>query len=193
MRKFKLNLFISLLLMIISANSFSQDTINNSNDSLAHVYFARVSVYATHAMYYIFHEEELININENINWFKFDCAPGEHLFWITNRKYSDFVSSDLEAGKSYIFMIDVRVGYGKTSVRLSPMNLDDKDLGRAIALIQETDPTETSEIELAYKVKNLKKKNIIKDYLRHYDTDWVKTRKYNFMDATNEIPAKYFK
>jgi len=88
--------------MIISTIGFSQDTFNNRNDSLAHVYFVRVSVYATHAMYYIFHEEELININENINWFKLDYTPGEHLFWITNRKYSDFVSSDSQ--KTNIFV-----------------------------------------------------------------------------------------
>ena len=45
-------------------------------------------------MYYVLDNDSLININEGINWFRYDCEEGEHWFWMTNRKNTDFLAGD---------------------------------------------------------------------------------------------------
>jgi hypothetical protein len=118
--------FLVIGFILVSSFGAAQIT-RQMEEEPAHIYFTRVSKYATHAMFYVFDGDSLINVNEGVNWFRYDCQAGDHLLWITNRKYTDFVEAEVEAGKFYIIMIDVNIGYGKSSTRLRPLTIEDKD------------------------------------------------------------------
>ena len=191
MKYFAVYLCFILTLISFKEVSSQEELLNRKN--LATVYFVRVANYAQHAQFMIFENENLININEGINWFKYECEPGDYLFWITNRKYSDFVEASLEAGESYMLMIDVRIGYGKASTRLRPKKPGDEGYDRGLELIKNTLQSQTSAEDLGYKVKNLNKRNIIEKQLEYYKTDWKFPTNYIKLDSMYYLPKDSLK
>jgi len=87
-----------------------------------------------------------------------------------------------------MLMIDVRVGYGKASTRLRPKKKGDNGFNRGIALINELAVTEISAEDLAYKVKNLNKKNIIQKQLKYFHEEWKFPSNYITLDHFYTIP-----
>lgn len=174
-------LFIALFSISTILSCFSQDSIPE-NDKTATVYFVRPSSYAAHAMFYILDEDSLININEGINWFKYEGKPGEHLFWVTNRKNTDFLPADLIAGETYIAIIYLYPGFGKTSLQLLPLKEESKYYSRAKELILNEEESKTTHEDLFYKMKSLNKRGVIKESLNHYEKEWRFERNYEFLE-----------
>ncbi len=154
----------------------------NLEDEKATVYFVRLSKYAAHARYYILDQDSLININEGINWFSYKCNEGEHLFWVTNRKHTDFLTADLIAGKSYMAIIYLYPGHGKTSMQLLPLTKDKKNFDKAKDFILSEDETLCYEEDVFYKMKALNKRGVIKESLDLYENTWKNERNYDTLN-----------
>jgi hypothetical protein len=60
----------------------------------------------------------------------YDVAPGEHLFMVVGEA-ADFMSADVEAGKTYYALVTPRIGAWKARFGLRPVHRPEVDNGRA--------------------------------------------------------------
>mgnify|MGYP005838706687 CR=1 FL=1 len=194
MKKLKIyNFCILSLLLILTGISFSQEVSKADITEKAHVYFVRVSQYATHAIYYIIDHDSLIHISEGLSWTRYLCHPGEHLFWVTNRDNEDFMTANLKAGKSYMAIIHSFPGFGKSNMQLLPVNEESKWFTKGKELIMEEEESKTIEEDIFYKMKSLKKRKVIQKTLSRYENEWKDEKNYELMDDSFIIDDKEFK
>lgn len=180
------------LLLIFTSISFAQEESKANNIEKAHVYFVRVSQYATHAMYYIIDQDSLIHISEGLSWTRYTCDPGDHLFWVTNRDNEDFMTANLKAGKSYMAIIHSFPGFGKTNMQLLPVDEKSKWFTKGKELILKEEESKTLEEDIFYKMKSLKKRKVIQKTLGRYENEWKYEKNYELMNDSFIIEDKEF-
>ncbi|WP_430816017.1 DUF2846 domain-containing protein [Carboxylicivirga sp. RSCT41] len=139
------------------------------------VYFTRVSSFGGAASFEFFHNEEFVGIFKNKNYMRYEVKAGEHLFWASSEN-KQFVKANLEAGKTYIVLVNIKMGAWKAQVGLEPQNVEDplqeKELKRAIDLVNSKEPIVTPQSLIDKTTKKLQKRGFVQNMMNRYENEW---------------------
>jgi hypothetical protein len=84
------------------------------------VYFMRPSGMGYAVNFQIWDSDHFVGLSQAKSYFVYECAPGTHLFiGIAENKVA--LKADLDAGKSYYVGTNVRVGWAKARMQLTPV------------------------------------------------------------------------
>ena len=121
------------------------------------VYFARVSFYGGASAFEFFHQDQYIGVIKGISYLRYECEPGEQLFWASSEN-KEFITANLKEGESYIVIVDIVMGFWKAHVGLTPISTSDTEkLERAQKLILSKKPIITPLSKIEKTNKDLKK------------------------------------
>ena len=158
------------------------------------VYFARVSSLGFAINFSYFDSATLVWKSNGSNYFRYECAPGSHLFWARSEN-RDFVEAEVEAGKIYFLEAVPKMGAIKAGVRLEvidPQNpADQKRVSKILKLIGKKSPESFTAEDQEKEAKNLE--DAVKRGLEKYKEDKEKGEKIARLEKTMNYtpePAK---
>lgn len=159
----------------------------------AAIYFARVSSFGYANSFQYFHNDEFVGQFKGKNYMRMEVDPGEHLFWASSEN-KEFLTADLEAGKTYIVIVDIIMGIGKARVGFSVLDDSNTDVrDRAIKLINSKAPMVTTEKTMAKVNAKLEKKNFIPEKLEMYEKVWKQEKNFKHLSKDMAIPEALLK
>jgi len=161
------------------------------------IYFTRVSSFGGATKFEFFHNEEFVGVFKKKNYIRYEVKAGEHLFWVSSEN-KQFVKANLEAGKTYIVLVNIKVGAWKPQVGLEPQNVTDptqeKELQRAIDLVNSKDPIITPQSVIDKTTKKLKSRGFIEGIMERYEKKWQYKANYvKILTADMFIPDEKLK
>ncbi len=164
--KKKLYLFFAAVIMM-AFNSYGQG-FKAPSEGKAVVYITRVAKLGAAVNFRYFHNDQFIGRFNAGKYIRYECEPGEHLFWAKSEN-RDFVTAELEAGKIYVIDAKVQMGGMKARVKLVPIDFKDpKYLAKIEKLVNKKPPFEMKEADMT-KLK-AKFADDIKKSLEKYET-----------------------
>jgi len=153
-----------ILFLVIQFPIFAQQ-IEPAPLDKAVVYFVRATNFGGVVNFIHFDGEKAIGRFPGKGYLRYECEPGEHLFW-AKAENRDFIEAKLEAGKIYIIDVIPIMGGMKAGVKLVPVNSNQYKLKKIKKLINKKDPIIFSEKRLMYFQEN--SEGIIKKGLEKY-------------------------
>ncbi len=155
------------------------------------VYFVRVSGWGGATSFEYFHQDKYIGVFKKKNYMRYECDPGEQLFWASSEN-KEFITADLKEGGTYIVIVNIIMGAWKGRVGLNPISVNDKELfDQAKELIKSKKPVITSEKKI--KEMNEKLEGFIAEKLKMYDEVWKNEKNFKHISADMAIPAEAMK
>ncbi len=177
---------MTILLALTGVYTVSAQGFQPPAEGKAVVYFARVTVYGKPTAFEFFHQDKYIGAFKGSQYMRYECDPGEQLFWASSEN-KEFITADVEAGKTYIVMVDVIMGVMKAHVGLTPISTNNsEEFERAKSLINKKPPTITSEEKIAKMNKKLAK--FITEKLEMYESTWKNEKNFKHLSADMAIP-----
>lgn len=180
-------LFFIIAIGLLNAPLFSQG-FTPPADSNAVVYFVRVSGYGGATSFEYFHNEDFIGIFKGKNYMRYECAAGENLLWASSED-KEFLRCDLEAGKTYMVLVNIEMGAWKARIGLEPLTVDNEDFERAVELVQKQKPVVTSQSKIESTQKKLDDRGFIEDIMERYENEWKDGKNTKVVSADMYIPA----
>ncbi|MEM6767283.1 MAG: hypothetical protein AAF655_20260 [Bacteroidota bacterium] len=135
--------FLIFSLLLFPAISVAQ-LFPPPEEGKAVVYFVRPSGLGAAINFQLYHEEVFIGKFNGVNYMRYECEAGEHVFWARAENRS-FVNADLLANKSYIIELVPQMGAIKAGVKLFPIKPNEKRLKKIHKLLEKKSPREFSE------------------------------------------------
>lgn len=175
-----------LIIFMLGLNSLFAQGFEKPTPGKAVVYFARISGYGAAASFDFFHQDKYFASFRAKNYIKYECEPGKQLFWASSEN-KEFMTADLEAGKTYIVIVDIIIGAWKGHVGLTPISTADADkFKRACKLINSKKPIITSPEKI--EKKNIKLQKFIASKLKTYEEKWKNERNFKHLSSDMAIP-----
>lgn len=120
---------------------------------------------------------------------KYECDPGEHLFWASSeRKY--FITTEFNEGGTYIVIVEAKMGAWSAAVELSTSE-DAKQLKKAIDIVNKKAPKVTEKSIIDY--ENREMKEYIAEKLALYENEMKTENDYPHISADMAIPPEKMK
>jgi len=181
----KLFLIISIIVFVGSLSAIGQG-FKSPAEGKSVVYFARVTKYGKPTGFEFFHQDKYIGIFKGDQYMRYECEPGTQLFWASSEN-KEFITADLEAGKSYVIVVDVIMGAWKARVGLTPLDINDAETwGRVKKLIVKRAPVEIPQAKIDKMNKKLEK--FIVEKLKMYESTWKQEKNFKHVSADMAIP-----
>jgi hypothetical protein len=182
------SIVMALLLVCIAFPLFSQG-FTPPEESNAVVYFPRVTKFGKAVSFEYFDGEEFIGVFKGKNYMRYECPAGKHLLWASSEN-KQFVECDLEAGKTYIILVNVSMGAWKAQLNLEPLTVDNEDFDRVKELIDSKAPIITSPEKIESTMKKLNDRGFIENIMEHYENEWKGTDRIKTLSADMFIPKE---
>ncbi|HAN17148.1 MAG: hypothetical protein A2X13_08575 [Bacteroidetes bacterium GWC2_33_15] len=184
-------LVLTLFVLLATVDTVFAQGFQPPAEGKAVVYFTRVTLYGKPVEFEFFHQDKYIGVFKGDQYMRYECDPGNQLFWASSEN-KEFLTTELEAGKTYIVMVDVIMGVMKAHVGLTPVSPDKtEDLNKAVALVNKEAPTVTPDEKIEKMNKKLEK--FIPKQLEMYESTWKNERNYKHLSADMAIPEEYLK
>lgn len=151
------------------------------------IYFARTSDAGFAVTFNLFHGENYIGKITASKYVRYECDPGENLFWAAAENKS-FLKTNLKAGETYLVKVKVKMGAVIASTELKPVTTESNDFKSVIGLVKRKKPFVTSEKVLAKKKAGYEKRNYIKESIEYYETNLKSSKKVNDISEEMFIP-----
>jgi len=152
------------------------------------VYFVKVTNYGGSTSFEYFHNDKYIGIFKKKNYLRYECDPGEQLFWASSEN-KEFLAANLKEGGTYIVITDVIMGFWKAHVGLTPIDENDKEtFDRAKDLINSKPPIVMDESKI--EKMNTKLKKFIKKELEFYEEESKFKHNFKHISADMAIPVE---
>lgn len=149
------------------------------------VYFVRLSAFGGADAFEYFHQDRYIGAFKGSNYLRYECEPGEQLFWASSEN-KEFLTSDLQAGGSYIVIVDIIMGFWKAHVGFTPISMNDTEkFERAKKLILDKKPSITPPEKIEKTNKKLEK--FIPEMLKLYEEQWMSEKNFRHISADMAI------
>lgn len=155
---------MSSLYVTASAQGFTPPS-----EGKAVVYFTRVTSFGALIGFDFFDGDRFIGDFAGRKYLRYECDPGDHLFWASSENKA-FMTAKLEAGKSYVVIVDVIMGIGTARVGLAPVAPTDRLLLRARSLIEKKAPVSIPAERIAS--ENQRLASFIREKLDRYESAW---------------------
>lgn len=134
------------------------------------VYFVRVSSMGFAISFEYFDGDKYIGAFKGKNYMRYECEPGNHLLWASSEN-KEFITADLQAGGTYVVIVDIAMGIGKARVGLSPITASATEVFARAKELVKTEAPQVTEQEKIDKM-NVKLKDFIAKKLDQYETTW---------------------
>ena len=155
------------------------------------VYFVRVTGMGFAISFEYFHQDKYIGAFKGKNYMRYECDPGQNLFWASSEN-KEFVTADLKEGGTYIIIVDVEMGAMKARVGLTPITIKNtKEFERAKELILAEAPVITPGEKI--ESMNIRLADFIREKLTQYETEWKSTKDFGHISADMDIPVDAMK
>ena len=127
-----MRLFLSLLTLFVgfAGTVTAQETIEPAPADKAVVYLARPSTLGVLINFNFYDGDQLIGRFNGGKYLRYECAPGEHVFWARSENRS-FVEATLEAGNIYVIEAIPLMGGIKAQVLLAPVDPTKDEVSKA--------------------------------------------------------------
>lgn len=135
-------LFLVFQTFFLSAQEF-----NVVPEGKAVVYFVRASALGGLINFTFFDGEKVIGRFNGGKYMRYECDPGEHLFWARSENRS-FVEANISTGNIYVIDVVPRMGGIKAAVRLFPVDKAKYKLKSIQKLVSKRAPESFTEVEL---------------------------------------------
>lgn len=179
-------IFITILLALTGIYTVCAQGFQPPSEGKAVVYFVRVTKYGKPTSFEFFHQDKYIGVFKGDQYMRYECDPGEQLFWASSEN-KEFVTAELEAGKTYIIIVDVIMGAWKARVGLTPLEISDAETWeRAKKLVNKKPPTVIPEAKIDKMNKKLEK--FIVEKLKMYESTWKNEKNFKHLSADMAIP-----
>jgi hypothetical protein len=160
----------------------SAQEIKPPSEGKAVVYFTRISSMGMLINFSYFDKDKFIGKFNGPKYLRYECEPGEHLFWATSEN-RDFVVAELEAGKIYFIEAVPKMGGIKSGVQLVPVDpKDPKKMAKIEKLLNKKPSESFSASELESETKLIKEK--IDKGLAKYQEETAQGKKAARLDKT---------
>jgi hypothetical protein len=137
----------------------------------------------------LFHQDKYIGEVISKEYISYKCPSGKQLFWASTEN-KEFLTSDLNAGCSYVVLVKPVKWSGawKVHVELLPLsNTDKENYPKALKLITSTPPNHFTQSEIDK--MNLKLQSFIKINLSKYENEWKEKRHFKQISPDLCIPS----
>jgi hypothetical protein len=179
-----------LVVLLIGCTTIFAQGFKPPSPGKAVVYFCRVSAYGFAVSFEYFHNDKYIGIAKGSNYIRYECDPGEQLFWVSTEN-KEFVTADLKEGGTYIIIVDIIIGAWKARVGCSPIDASDERFARAKSLINKEPPVETPQKKIDDMNKKLDK--FIVENLDNYNNKWKNEKNFKHISPEMAIPESEMK
>jgi len=160
-----MNKYLLVLVFIISSTiAYSQE--QSVSKDKAEVYFVRASGLGSLINFALFDGEKVIGRMNGMKYIRYECEPGDHLFWARSENKS-YVEAELESGKSYLIDVIPQPGGLKAAVVLMPVDKNDYKLKAIQKLVTKKDPLNFDDEEIAQ--LQLKFTDVIERGMKRYE------------------------
>ena len=177
---------MTFLLGIIGIYTACAQGFQAPTEGKAVVYFTRVTKYGKPTAFEFFHQDKYIGAFKGDQYMRYECDPGEQLFWASTEN-KEFITAELQAGKTYIVVVDVIMGALKARVGLTPFDISDTETWERVhKLINKKPPTETPQDKIDKMNKKLEK--FIVEKLEMYNSTWKNERTIKHLASDMAIP-----
>jgi hypothetical protein len=173
-----------VLFFAVSSVLFSQG-FKSPAEGKAVVYFVRVSAYGGAVSFEFFDRDKFIGMFKGVNYMRYECNPGEQLFWASSEN-KEFITADLKAGGTYIVIVDVVMGAWKAHVGMKPLPANDPELFERVKKVVNSREASTMP-EAKIQARNEKLKDFIPEQLKRYETEWKGTKNFKHITADMAI------
>ncbi len=184
-------ILLVIIPVLLGINSVNGQGFTAPSPGKAVVYFVRVTTWGGSTSFEYFHQDKYIGIFKKKNYMRYECDPGENLFWASSEN-KEFITADLQEGGTYIVLVDVIIGAWKAHIGLSPITVNDtKELERVKELVNSKAPVITPD----KKIQEMNKKlaQFIQEQLAKYENEWKSTRNFKHISPDMAIPAEALK
>ncbi len=186
----KIKLLLSVFVAaFIGMQSLSAQGFTPPAEGKAVVYFVRINKVGKWINFKYFDNDKFIGKFGGVNYMRYECEPGEHLFWASaENKY--FITADLKEGETYIVVVKGKMGGMSAGVRLFTSE-DAKMLKNAISVVKKKNPVITEADIIDYENKALK--DFIAEKLAKYENDWKDNKEFPYITPDMAIPPDAMK
>lgn len=166
----KIKLLVLSILLVFAVSETQAQGFQPPAEGKAVVYFVRVSAMGFAVNFEYFDGDKYIGAFKGKNYMRYECEPGKHLLWASSEN-KEFITADLQAGGTYVVIVDIEMGIGKARVGLRPITAKATDVfDRAKELVKEKVPQVTEQEKIDK--MNIKLKDFIAEKLEKYETTW---------------------
>lgn len=166
----KIRILLALGLLCGIAFQLTAQGFQPPADGKAVVYFVRVSSMGFAINFEYFDGDQYIGAFKGKNYMRYECEPGTHLLWASSEN-KEFITADLQAGGTYVVIVDIAMGIGKARVGLSPITASATEVFARAKELVKTEPPQITPQEKIDKM-NIKLKDFIAEKLNKYETTW---------------------
>ncbi|MEQ8714264.1 MAG: hypothetical protein RIC80_14680 [Cyclobacteriaceae bacterium] len=118
-----------LFLLLYSGDLFSQNY-KSPSPGKSLVYFVRFSGTGALINFKYFDGDKYLGKASGVNYFTYECDPGEHVFWVAAEN-RDYIKGNFREGATYILEVKPTMGAFKAAVNLIQVSpTDEKTLKR---------------------------------------------------------------
>jgi len=186
-----IRIYLISIVLFTLMNLKSQNLEHNKENNISTIYFINIdhkSIIIDH-----YNNDRYIGKLEGKKYLKYECTPGEQLFWIVwNKKL--FLTADLKPGGIYVVIEETDSRRYKFYANLN-INLvnekDEKSLSKAKKYIKKGERMENSEKEIDDMNKKISK--FIENTLQQYEQEWKNKYEYNHISPDMAIPPEALK
>jgi hypothetical protein len=177
---------IAVLLLLAFAPDVTGQGLTPPSEGKAVIYFARITDLGFAIPFQFFHGEKFIGEFAGRKYMRYECDPGEHLFWASSEN-KEFLTAEVVANSIYVVIVDVKMGIGIARVGLTPIDRDSELLVRVKKLVDKKEPAVTPKSTID--AKSVKLADFIREKLKKYEETWQHEKKFNHLSGDMTIPA----
>jgi hypothetical protein len=174
-------LLLTLIMSLAGIYTVSAQGFTPPPDGKAVVYFVRVTKYGKPTAFEFFHQDKYIGYFKGDQYMRYECEPGTHLFWASSEN-KEFITADLEAGKSYIIMVNVIMGAMKARVGLAPLDFSDNEVWERVKKLVNNDAPFVTPEKKIEKMNDKLGKKFIPEHLERYENEWKAEKNFRHVD-----------
>ena len=183
MKSIKILLFATVFLLINSNRIYSQNTFQLPSEGKAVIYFMRTTSLGAIMNFRFFDGEKYLGKFKDKNYLRYECEPGEHLFWVKAENI-DYLQANLLADKVYVVESNSVMGAFSSGVKFNILDFNDaKKMKRVFKLLNKKEPLVFDEKELLEDQNDMQ--DIIKSGLEKYGNK--QDRDKDFKEITPEM------
>lgn len=167
---------ILILVFLIGFSYGYTQELRKPADGKSLVYFVRSSGMGALINFKYFDGEKYLGKMNGVNYFIYECDPGEHIFW-TAAENRDFIKGNLEANSTYVIEVKPTIGAFKSAVRLHQIAPDnEKALKKVKTILAKKTPAQLKgqDEEMEFFIKNgMDRYEKIRSKVNNINSNWA--------------------
>lgn len=186
------SIILITLLLLCGIFSLQAQGLKAPSKGKAAIYFVRPTSFGAMIGFKYFHQDKFFAKVAGKNYLRYEVDPGKHLLWASSEN-KEFMTAEVEAGKTYMVLVDVIMGFGSARVGFRPLdiNTQKEEFDKCMKVVKKKKPVVTSDEKI--KEENEELKEFIAEKLNDYETIWKKEKNFKHLAPGMAIPSEFIK